>query len=271
MKSQIQHICDTLLSRYHWQRTDPSMTDDTSNLRYLVACIATSGDAEDRVIAFMHQLDDVWSLNTDQVTALLEKNGIKYASRKAGFIVAAVDLVRRRHNGRLPMERSALEALPGVGRHIASVILATLNNSDEFAVDYHVRRIFRRLGIDPGGKSDRAYEKLIQQHLKPEKWGHFSRALVDFGQDICGHQPRCDLCQFECPSRRGTVSKVGLARQKFEAVMVQSGNNSYAVTIRQGQLSCTCKGFRFRRRCRHTEAVTNVMNNQQADFYKITI
>lgn len=271
MEEKIRTICDDLLARYHWQRTDPSLTDDTSNLRYLVACIATSGDAEDRVMAFMHQLGDVWSLDVDRVTRLLEENGIKYAERKAGFIIRSVDIVRRRHNGRLPLERSALEALPGVGRHIASVILATLADGKEFAVDYHVRRIFKRLGIDPGGQGDRAYERLVAKHVDPRHWGHFSRALVDFGQDVCGQNPRCDLCQFDCPSRRDTTSTAGIARQRFEAVVVRSGDRSYAVTIRSGRLTCTCQGYRFRQGCRHAEAVERVMHQHTEDFYEITI
>jgi endonuclease III len=271
MPQDIKALCDHLTSKYHWQRIDPTLANDTDNLRYLVACIATSGDAENRVMSFLHQLGDVWSLDQSTVEGLLERNGIKYAQRKALFIVNAVNQVRYQHNGRLPMDRAQLEALPGVGRHIASVVLATLGDRDEFAVDYHVRRVFKRLGINPTSDTDQAYERLVTQHVDSGLWGHFSRALVDFGQDICGHQPRCNLCALDCPSRRQDDSVQGAQRQRFETVMVQGRNGSYAVTIRSGRLTCTCQGYRFRLRCRHVEAVEQVMHQHTEDFYQITI
>lgn len=264
-------MCDHLVARYNWQRIDPAVANDTDNLRYLVACIATSGDAENRVMAFLHQLGDVWSLDQQTVEGLLDRNSIKYAQRKARFIVEAVNQVRYQHNGRLPMDRTQLEALPGVGRHIASVLLATLGNQDEFAVDYHVRRVFKRLGINPNGDTDQAYERLVAEQVNPSLWGHFSRALVDFGQDVCGYQPRCNLCTFDCPSRRPDDSAQGVQRQRFETVMVRGGNSSYAVTIRSGLLTCTCPGYRFRRHCRHVDAVEKVMHQHTEDFYEIAI
>ena len=271
MTQDLNAMCELLCSQYTWSRFEPSQTNDTSNMRYLVACIATSGDAENRVMAFLSELGDVWNLGVPEVTALLACHHIKYPERKAGYIVEAVAQVRRDHNGRLPMSRRALEALPGVGRHIASVVLATLGDENEFAVDYHVRRVFTRLGINPPSSTDQAYERLVASHIEPGKWGHFSRAVVDFGQDICGQQPRCHLCKLDCPSRQETFGDAGLARQRVEGVIVKSGDNSYSVTIRSGRLTCTCKGYRFARKCRHVQAVADRLDTLTQEFETIDI
>lgn len=94
----------------------------------------------------------------------------------------------------------ALKALPGVGHHAASVMMAlAFEDYNHFAVDLHVRRIIRRLELTDFEGPDHYIEELFLKEAKEP--GLLSRAFVDFGKDICGLHPLCSMCPFEesCP------------------------------------------------------------------------
>ncbi len=121
---------------------------------------------------------------------------------KAKNIVAAARAIVERHGGEIPKERDALEALPGVGRKTASVVLAVAFESAAFAVDTHVYRVSRRLGLTLGS-TPRAVEDDVVKLLPTDKLRHAHHWLIAHGRTICkAPTPLCPRCPVRelCPS-----------------------------------------------------------------------
>jgi endonuclease-3 len=128
---------------------------------------------------------------------------------KAKAIVAAARVLVAEHGGRVPRTRAALEALPGVGRKTAGVVLVHLGAEPAFPVDTHVGRLARRMGFTRQEDPDRVEEDL--RALVPvERWAHGHQLLVWHGRRCCtARAPACARCPVEpCCPRRG-VSRAG--------------------------------------------------------------
>ena len=122
---------------------------------------------------------------------------------KGKAIVAAMGVIAREHGGRVPVTREALEALPGVGRKTAGVVLVHLGVAQAFPVDTHVGRVARRLGLTRETDPDKVERDLMA--LVPEaRWGRGHQLLVWHGRRVCqARAPGCSRCPVEdlCPKR----------------------------------------------------------------------
>lgn len=122
---------------------------------------------------------------------------------KAKAIVAAMRIIARHHGGSVPRERAALEALPGVGRKTAGVVLVHLGAAQAFPVDTHVGRVSRRLGFTREEDPDRVERDMMA--LVPEpRWGRGHQLLVWHGRRTCiARAPACSRCPVAdlCPKR----------------------------------------------------------------------
>ncbi len=126
---------------------------------------------------------------------------------KARSIVRAMQAIAREHGGRVPRTREALEALAGVGRKTAGVVLVHLDAAHAFPVDTHVGRVSRRLGLTREARPD-AVERDLMALLPPERWGPAHQLLVWHGRRTCtARAPLCSICAVRdlCP-RRGVVA-----------------------------------------------------------------
>lgn len=113
---------------------------------------------------------------------------------KAKAIVAAARSIEEHHAGRVPRTREALEALPGVGRKTAGVVLVHLGAGHAFPVDTHVGRLARRLGLSKATAPDRVEEDLSAL-LPQERWGKAHQLLVWHGRRTChARKPDCAGC-----------------------------------------------------------------------------
>ncbi len=113
---------------------------------------------------------------------------------KAKAIVAAARVIESEHRGAVPRTREALEALPGVGRKTAGVVLVHLGAGQAFPVDTHVGRVARRLGLTAEEDPDRVEEDLSAL-LPPERWGKAHQLLVWHGRRTChARKPDCAAC-----------------------------------------------------------------------------
>ncbi len=121
---------------------------------------------------------------------------------KAKNVLKTCDILMGEHSGEVPRDRAALEALPGVGRKTANVILNTLFGEPVIAVDTHIFRIANRIGIAPG-KTVRAVEDRLMR-LVPKKFlKDAHHHLILHGRYVCtARNPKCgecpifDLCEY---------------------------------------------------------------------------
>lgn len=100
--------------------------------------------------------------------------------------------------GYVPNDRKFLESLPGVGRKTASVVLAHLFNEPSFAVDTHVFRVSKRLGITKEKDDVLVTEKKLKKYFNKEEWNRVNSQFVLFGRYYCTSQnPKCENCKLK--------------------------------------------------------------------------
>lgn len=100
--------------------------------------------------------------------------------------------------GYVPNDRKFLESLPGVGRKTASVVLAHLFNEPSFAVDTHVFRVSKRLGITKEKDDILVTEKKLKKYFNKEEWNRVNSQFVLFGRYYCTSQnPKCENCKLK--------------------------------------------------------------------------
>jgi len=121
---------------------------------------------------------------------------------KARNLVRLSEMLVRKHDGEVPCDREALEALPGVGRKSANVVLNSAFGEPTIAVDTHIFRVGNRTGLAPGN-TVRVVEDRLDK-VVPEQWKrHAHHWLILHGRYICkARKPACpscpvaDLCRF---------------------------------------------------------------------------
>ena len=140
------------------------------------------------------------ALGVDGLEEYIQTIGLYHT--KAKNVNALSRLLLERHDGKVPNDRAALEALPGVGRKTANVILNTVFGEPTIAVDTHIFRLANRTGIAPG-KDVRAVEDKLIKYVPDEYKINAHHWLILHGRYVCKARtpecPRCvirDLCEF---------------------------------------------------------------------------
>jgi len=139
--------------------------------------------------------------NTPQAIVKLGLHGLKRFVRtiglynsKAANIIKTSRMLIQRHGGRVPRTREALEALPGVGRKTANVVLNTAFGELTIAVDTHIFRVANRTGLAPG-KTPRAVEDRLMAVVPNTYKKDAHHWLILHGRYICtARKPHCDRC-----------------------------------------------------------------------------
>lgn len=130
---------------------------------------------------------------------------------KAENIIKTCRILLERHDGRVPEDRSALEALPGVGRKTANVILNTAFGHPTIAVDTHIFRVSNRLGLAPGKNVLEVELGLLER--VPERYRMDAHHwLILHGRYTCvARKPKCQACLVSdlCPSASPTEDRPG--------------------------------------------------------------
>jgi len=147
--------------------------------------------------------------NTPAAILKLGEDGLKchiatigLYNAKAKNIILTCQQLLERHGGEVPRERAALEALPGVGRKTANVVLNTVFGENAIAVDTHIFRIANRIGLAPGNTVREVEDGLMK--VIPERWQQGAHHwLILHGRYVCkARRPDCpqcviaDLCRF---------------------------------------------------------------------------
>jgi endonuclease III len=113
---------------------------------------------------------------------------------KAKNVIALSKILLERHGGEVPRARSALEALPGVGRKTANVVLNVAFGEPTIAVDTHIFRVANRTGLAPGKNPEEVEAKLLKA-TPPAYLRHAHHWLILHGRYVClARKPRCPQC-----------------------------------------------------------------------------
>ncbi len=139
--------------------------------------------------------------DTPQAILALGENGLKkyvktigLYNNKARNVIKTCALLIERHQGQVPHDREALEALPGVGRKTANVILNTAFGEPVIAVDTHIFRVANRTGLAPG-KTVREVEDKLSRFVPAEFKHDAHHWLILHGRYTCtARKPRCAAC-----------------------------------------------------------------------------
>ncbi|HTY51511.1 MAG TPA: endonuclease III [Steroidobacteraceae bacterium] len=151
-------------------------------------------------------------LGVEGVRPYLKTLGLYNA--KAANLVSLSRIILDRHGGEVPAEREALEALPGVGRKTANVVLNIAFGHDTIAVDTHIFRVANRTGLAPG-KTPAAVEAILNATTPAAYRRQAHHWLLLHGRYVCKAQrPACpdclirDLCDFEPKTPAGDVAGI---------------------------------------------------------------
>jgi endonuclease-3 len=154
--------------------------------------------------------------NTPEQIVALGATGLKHYIKtiglfntKAANILKTCALLIEKHGGEVPRRREELEALPGVGRKTANVILNTAFGEPTIAVDTHIFRVANRTGVAPGKNVLEVEEKLLK--VVPDEFKRDAHHwLILHGRYVCvARKPRCgacvveDLCEFKDKTETG--------------------------------------------------------------------
>ncbi len=185
----------------------------TTELRFdspfqLLVAVVLSAQATDRSVneatrklfAVAPDPERLAALGEDGIRTYIQSIGL--FNNKARNLAALSRQLLDRHNGEVPAEREALEALPGVGRKTANVVLNAAFGQPTIAVDTHIFRVANRTGLAPG-KTPEAVEQGLMERVPPAFQQHAHHWLILHGRYVCtARRPRCpacpiaDLCDF---------------------------------------------------------------------------
>ena len=118
--------------------------------------------------------------------------------KKASYVKDIATILADEYNGVVPKERELLMKFPGVGRKTINVFLSEYYNEPAIAVDTHVERISKRLGIASKNDDVLKIEKKLMKFFKKEEWGRRHLQLVLFGRYYCkAVKPECSNCELK--------------------------------------------------------------------------
>lgn len=118
--------------------------------------------------------------------------------RKSFYIKEVASSLLKNYEGVVPNNRNFIESLPGVGRKTCNVVLANLYNEPTMAVDTHVTRCSKLLGLASIDDDVNKIEAKLTKFFPKKDWNRVNDQLVLFGRYICkSKKPLCDICQLK--------------------------------------------------------------------------
>ncbi|MDP3940809.1 MAG: endonuclease III [bacterium] len=181
----------------------------TTPLELLVATIL-SAQATDKVVNTItpdlfkkyKTSQDFANASVEDIDAMIRK--VNFHNNKAKSIKAAAEMIVEKHGGKVPDNMDDLDALPGVARKTANVVLGNAYYKAEgIVVDTHVMRLTTKLGLTDE-KDPAKIEEDLMKIVPKEDWIDFAHMLILFGREYCPARPhKCNNCPLGdlCPDR----------------------------------------------------------------------
>jgi endonuclease-3 len=188
-----------------------------SNPFELVIAVSLSAQCTDALVnKVTKSLFEKYKTPEDYLKVSLEElqndiRSIGLYRNKAKNIQSLCRMVLDDYNGELPMDRDELTKLPGVGRKTANVVVSVAFNIPAIAVDTHVERVSKRLGICRWKDSVLEVEKTLMKKVPKEEWSLTHHRLIFFGRYHCKAQnPQCPSCPLLELCREGKKRMKGI-------------------------------------------------------------
>lgn len=192
-----------IFTRLRAENPEPTTELNFSSPFELLVAVALSAQATDvsvnkatvKLFKKANTPKKIYKLGVEGVKEYIKTIGL--FNNKAKNLIAMCEILIEQHNSEVPEDRAALEALPGVGRKTANVVLNTAFGHPEIAVDTHIFRVSNRTKIAPGKNVDQVESKLLkfvpdEFKLDAHHW------LILHGRYVClARKPRCGACAIE--------------------------------------------------------------------------
>lgn len=202
-KAEVRAFIDALATHNPAPETELSFTDPFT----LLVAVVLSAQATDisvnratlTLFAAAPTPAAMVALGVDGVASHIRSIGL-WQTKARNVVQLCRDLVEK-HGGQVPADREALEALPGVGRKTANVVLNVAFGESTMAVDTHIFRLGNRTGLAPG-KTPREVEDGLLKRLPPERLRDSHHWLILHGRYVCkARRPECWRCVAAGPCR----------------------------------------------------------------------
>ena len=196
----ISNIEDYLLELYPDSRCELNYKKDYELLIAVVLSAQTTDKRVNMITSILFdKYKDIYSLSKADVNDLIEiVRPLGTASRKGVFVYEIANILVNEYNGVVPNNRKALESMPGVGRKTANVVLSNLFDVPCIAVDTHVSRVSKRLGLAKDNDSVEVIENKLKRKFDRSKWTRLHHQLVLFGRYNCkAKNPDCNSCKLK--------------------------------------------------------------------------
>lgn len=205
MINKTQKIIDTLEKMFPDAKAELNYTNNFELLVAVVLSAQTTDIAVNNVTGdLFKKYPDPLSLSKakeEDVANLIKTIGLY--RNKSKHLIGLSKLLVEEHNGIVPNTRESLEALPGVGRKTANVVLANAFGIPALAVDTHVQRVSIRLGLAKKNATPIQVEKNLYKAFEESTWIKLHHQLIFFGRYQClARKPKCyncplyDICVF---------------------------------------------------------------------------
>ncbi|MGK9234043.1 endonuclease III [Inquilinus limosus] len=191
---------DTFYARLAARMPEPKSELNYHNPYTLLVAVVLSAQATDvgvnkatgPLFAVADTPEKIVALGVEGLSRYIRTIGLY--NMKAKNVIALSEILLKQHGGEVPRDRAALEALPGVGRKTANVVLNVAFGEPTIAVDTHIFRVGNRTGLAPGKTPD-AVERVLER-VTPDRWKrHAHHWLILHGRYTCkARKPLCPAC-----------------------------------------------------------------------------
>lgn len=196
-EEKVKEIIKRLYKVYPHPKT---ALNHTNALELLVATILSAQATDKLVNLITPELFKKFKTAKDYADASVEEidsfiKRINFHYNKAKNIIAAAKIIVEKHGGNVPDTMEELDALPGVARKTANVVLGNVfKKAEGIVVDTHVMRLSQKLGLTTH-KTPEKIEEDLMEIVPKDKWIDFSHLLINFGREYCPARPHvCNDC-----------------------------------------------------------------------------
>jgi endonuclease-3 len=195
-----KHKRELIFERFATANPHPTTELEYADVFQLLIAVILSAQATDKSVNLATRElfkkhgtpEQMLHLGVEGITTYIKTIGL--FRTKAKNVIATCQALIEQHGGQVPRDREALEALPGVGRKTANVVLNTAFGEPTMAVDTHIFRVSNRTGIAPG-KTVLAVEKALMKFVPAKFQLNAHHWLILHGRYVClARTPKCQVC-----------------------------------------------------------------------------